>query len=187
MQATQAALLAAIATKRPDPKDLIGKKNRIPSGPDEIPTPGVSRLGFSGVMRGLANKGLVVCYPGPSVSLTVKGVKAYLESNASAPAPEPAPAPAPAPTPKGKAPRTPAPTPATVAELSPAQKAWVTRRATAAAKAAEASTPAPAPKGKPPRAPAPTPAAGGELSPAQKAWVTRRAMAAAKGKAPAPV
>jgi hypothetical protein len=133
MKANQIALLTAVATRKPDPKDMVGRKNKIPSGPDSLPVPGVSRLGFSGVMRALANKGLVTCYPGPSVSLTAKGLKTYRET---LPAPAPAPAaPARKAAPAAKAKPSPA-APAAGAELSPAQKAWVTRRAMAAAKAA---------------------------------------------------
>jgi hypothetical protein len=137
MKANQIALLTAVATRKPDPKDMVGRKNKIPSGPDSLPVPGVSRLGFSGVMRALANKGLVTCYPGPSVSLTAKGLKTYRET-----LPAPAPAPTPAPVPKAKAAPAPKvkPAPAAGAELSPAQKAWVTRRAMAATKAAGTPT-----------------------------------------------
>jgi hypothetical protein len=176
----ESALLTAIATSRPDPKDMVGKKGKVPSTYKAFPIEGITRRGFGGVVNALMRKGLVACYPAQGkepigIALTAKGLEAYralppapAASEPAAPASEPAPAlevatPAPA--------SEPAPAPMPV----PDEAAWAAQIASYIATSMPVAPP-----------PKPTPAPGtAGLSPAHKAWVTRRAMAAAKAAAEA--
>jgi hypothetical protein len=209
MTRNETALLAAIATSKADPKDTVGKEGAVRSGVNYLKAADLTRRAYSGVMTGLAKKGLVVCYAAgaagfPTVALTDKGLEMYLATlmpasrcdfihmktrcsldmgHAGAHLAEPEPAsgaePATATEPEPAAELAPAaaepqPEPAAAAEptAEPDQAAWAAQLESYIA----SSFP-------PPEPPKPTPEPGAKLSPAQKAWVTRRAMAAAKAAA----
>ena len=174
--ARQTGMLYAVDPLPPPASTQADPAEHAPTPPEAVSAASELLVAAPGAVREPARRASRrrhASAPAPEVRPAAAAPPAVTPDVAAAPAPEPASA-------LRAASAAPPPAPAPTAPLSPAKRAWLTRRAkgwTSQRCAADVAT-APAPRA----AAAPSPVADGSmLSPAKRAWVTRRAKQAGAG------